>query len=57
MSQVMARPSPVALDERLARGADFLFDLERRGEVDAEYQVWLDRWLEMLAQYEESHAV
>lgn len=45
--------SPVeALEERLSRGADVLFDMEQRGEMGVDYQRWLRHWLELLEHYE-----
>jgi hypothetical protein len=52
MNQVLTRPSVEALEERLARGAEVLFDMEQRGETDADYARWLARWEELLQEYE-----
>jgi hypothetical protein len=46
----------ITLEERLARGADLLFDMELRGDTGDEYVRWLSRWLELLAQYEATAA-
>jgi hypothetical protein len=49
--------SPIeALEERLARGADLLFDMEQRGETGPDYQRWLEGWVELLRQYESAPA-
>lgn len=52
MSQVMTEVRVDTLAERLARGAELLFDMEQRGETDARYSRWLASWLELLAEYE-----
>lgn len=52
MSQVETPVRPTALEDRLARGAQWLFDMELRGEVGPEYTRWLQIWIEMLHQYE-----
>jgi hypothetical protein len=40
------------LEERLTRGADVLFEMERRGEVGRDYERWLRYWTSLLEQYE-----
>lgn len=52
MSQVATVSQSEMLEERLVRGADFLFDLEQRGETGPDYQRWLEGWIELLQQYE-----
>lgn len=52
MSQVMTESRAEALMERLARGADLLFDMEQRGEVDSRYNRWFAAWLDLLTEYE-----
>jgi hypothetical protein len=52
MSQVITAPPAEVLEERLARGADWLFAMEQRGETGPEYARWLQIWMELLAQYE-----
>jgi hypothetical protein len=45
--------SPVdVLVDRLNRGVEVLFDLEQRGELGREYARWLQRWLDLLSEYE-----
>lgn len=56
MAQAVA-PSPVVnLEERLVRGAAFLFDLEQKGDMGAEYERWLQHWIELLREYEQAQA-
>lgn len=45
-----------ALEVRLTRGADLLFDMEQRGDLGPDYARWLDHWLQLLAEYEASCA-
>jgi hypothetical protein len=45
-----------ALEQRLHRGAQLLFELEERGETGADYQRWLAGYTELLRQYELLHA-
>ena len=52
MSAVLTPPAVEALEERLERGVEVLFDLEQRGETDADYLRWLTRWTELLREYE-----
>jgi hypothetical protein len=40
------------LEERLSRGAELLFDMELRGETAGNYESWLQRWQELLIEYE-----
>lgn len=50
---MLATTSPVdVLEERLGRGADLLFDMERRGDLGPQYREWLRRWEALLAEYE-----
>ncbi len=56
MIQAPVRVSEDALEERLERGAQLLFDLESRGDMGPEYRRWLHRWEELLAQYERREA-
>jgi hypothetical protein len=44
------------LEERLNRGMEILFDMERRGERSAEYERYLHLWSDLLTQYEELKA-
>lgn len=44
------------LVERLRRGAELLFDMEQRGEMGADYRQWLQRWMDLLAEYENLQA-
>jgi hypothetical protein len=46
------RTESEALEERLARGMDLLFDMELRGEQSDEYRRYLRFWTQLLAQYE-----
>jgi hypothetical protein len=51
--QVMPETEVDALEERLARGADLLFDMERRGDTDGEeYRRYLDHYVDLLQRYE-----
>lgn len=52
MIQTPVQTTEVALEERLERGAQLLFDMERRGDMGPEYRRWLERWQELLEQYE-----
>jgi len=52
LSTVLAEPTAVTLEERLANGAELLFDMERQGTTGANYQRWLWAWLQLLHQYE-----
>lgn len=52
MIQVEALSPVMVLEERLRRGADFLFSMEQRGDTGQQYAVWLQHWLELLGQYE-----
>lgn len=56
MIQMTEEAQTLALEERLTRGADLLFDMEQRGELGPEYQRWLRRWAELLDQYESLQA-
>jgi hypothetical protein len=56
MIQMTEEAQTLALEERLSRGADLLFDMEQRGELGPEYHRWLRRWTELLAQYESLQA-
>jgi hypothetical protein len=40
------------LEERLDRGMEILFDMERRGDHSVEYDRYLRLWSELLIQYE-----
>jgi hypothetical protein len=44
------------LEERLGRGMEILFEMERRGERSKEYERYLDRWSELLDRYEQLSA-
>jgi hypothetical protein len=48
----MMKTTADTLERRLSQGADILFDMEQRGDTGADYRQWLDRWIEMLAEYE-----
>lgn len=49
--------SPVGLlEQRLARGADLLFDMEQRGDTDSEYQRFLLHYEALLEEYERTAA-
>ena len=56
MSSATLAPAAEALEERLARGAELLFDMEQRGDTGADYARWLQRWVDLLEQYEELQA-
>ena len=56
MSVATLVPSVETLEERLARGAQLLFDMEQRGEMGIEYIRWLNGWLDLLHQYERLQA-
>jgi hypothetical protein len=43
MSAVAELPATELLEERLARGADLLFEMERRGDTGPEYRRWTER--------------
>jgi hypothetical protein len=43
------------LEDRLRRGIELLFDMERRGEHSGEYDRYLHLWLDLLRRYEELH--
>lgn len=55
MIQAPAQPLTV-LEERLERGSRILSDMEQRGDIGPEYARWLDRWLQLLEQYESLQA-
>jgi hypothetical protein len=40
------------LEERLQRGLDLLFDMERRGDLSSEYHRYLQHWMDLLDRYE-----
>jgi hypothetical protein len=42
-----------ALEDRLTRGADLLFDMELRGDTGADYARWLEHYVDLLQQYEQ----
>jgi hypothetical protein len=44
------------LYERLHRGAEILFTMEQQGDMGPDYVRWLQRWTELLEQYEASAA-
>jgi hypothetical protein len=47
-------PSEVeTLEDRLRRGIELLFDMERRGEHSGEYDRYLHLWFDLLHRYEE----
>lgn len=52
MIELHSASPAAALEDRLTRGLELLFDMEQRGEMDREYRVWLRRWLDILDQYE-----
>jgi hypothetical protein len=56
MSQAAVEERVETLEERLARGATILFDMEQRGETGAQYSHWYERWAELLEEYESSYA-
>lgn len=41
------------LEDRLRRGIELLFDMERRGEHSGEYDRYLCLWFDLLHRYEE----
>jgi hypothetical protein len=43
------------LEDRLRRGIELLFDMERRGEYSGEYDQYLHLWFDLLNRYEELH--
>lgn len=45
------------IEERLGRGMEILFEMERRGERSEEYERYLGRWSELLERYQELQAV
>jgi len=50
---MLVTTAPVELlEERLVRGAELLFDMERRGEMGQQYTEWLHRWESLLVEYE-----
>jgi hypothetical protein len=42
----------VFLEDRLYRGMELLFDMERRGELTGEYERYLHLWSDLLDRYE-----
>jgi hypothetical protein len=56
MAQAELALSVEALEERLMRGADVLFDMEQRGDTGPRYAAWLRQWVEMLDEYESRQA-
>lgn len=56
MIQVAPEIDIQALEERLSRGAELLFDMEQRGELGADYERWLARYVDLLGQYQSEAA-
>jgi hypothetical protein len=52
MIQVLPESPTAMLEQRLARGAELLFDMEQSGDVGAEYNRLLLRFLGLLEEYE-----
>jgi hypothetical protein len=53
MIQVLPESPTAMLEQRLARGAELLFDMEQRGDVGPEYNRFLSHFLGLLEEYEE----
>ena len=45
-----------ALEERLSRGAELLFDMEQRGELGTDYERWLAHYVDLLDQFQSEAA-
>ncbi len=56
MIQVKPESDVEVLEERLSRGAEILFDMERRGECEGEYERYLDHYTLLLGEYEQMQA-
>lgn len=52
MIEMKPRAEIVVLEDRLYRGMELLFDLERRGELSGEYERYLHLWSDLLDRYE-----
>jgi len=52
MIDVRSTSPLAALEERLLRGAQLLFDLEQRGDTENGYPLWFERWVALLEEYE-----
>jgi hypothetical protein len=50
--EIQTQTRQEVLEERLARGADVLFQMEQRGELGATYREWFVRWEALLREYE-----
>jgi hypothetical protein len=53
MIQMLPESPAAMLEQRLERGAELLFDMERRGDVGADYDRFLSHFLDLLQDYEE----
>ncbi|HEX6506703.1 MAG TPA: hypothetical protein VF221_03635 [Chloroflexota bacterium] len=55
---IQIRPDTAAsiLEERLSRGSELLFDMERRGETGPDYDRYLAYFESLLEEYEEAAA-
>lgn len=56
MIQTVPELKPPSVEERLARGAELLFDMERRGDVGPDYDRYLRYFMTLLDEYEERNA-
>lgn len=56
MIQVKPESDVEVLEDRLSRGADLLFDMERRGEIEGEYERYLEHYTLLLREYEQLKA-
>jgi hypothetical protein len=53
MIQVLPESPTAMLEQRLARGAELLFDMEQRGDMGPDYNRFLLHFLGLLEEYEE----
>ncbi len=56
MSSATLAPTIERIEDRLARGAELLFDMEQRGDTGPDYVRWLEHWIDLLEQYEDLEA-
>ncbi len=54
MIDALAESPASMLVQRLQRGADLLFDMEQRGDFGDEYERFLNHFVRLLGEYEES---
>lgn len=56
MIQILPESPALMLEQRLARGAELLFDMEQRGDTCGEYDRFLGHFLALLDEYEREAA-